>query len=169
MESKSWPIWIPPDNLLINGASRIKDNRGSDNPLEWITVLEKWTHFGGNICTDHHNIRTPPTGQRTIQWVHWTHGQIKWGSMWFWWGLKLEISLKTELCKFNYKHSSIVWIVYGKLLIKTDDSCTCFKIICHLTWFAGPRGKYVSCLNYRITKCLSFYLYYIHYVNCSIL
>ena len=35
------------------------DTKGSDNPLEWITGLEKWTHFGGHICTDHHNIRTP--------------------------------------------------------------------------------------------------------------
>ena len=76
--------------------------------------------------------------------------------------------------KFDYKqryifnrHSSIVWIVYGKLLIKTVASCTCLIIICQLIWFAGPRGKYVSRLNLIITTCLSFCLhYYIHYVNC---
>ena len=78
--------------------------------------------------------------------------------------------------KFHYKqryifnrHSSIVWILYGKLLIKTDASCTCLIIICQLIWFAGPRRKYVSCFTYIITTCLSFCLYYIHYVNCSIL
>ena len=25
---------------------------------------------------------------RSIQRVHWTHGQKKWGSKWFWWGFK---------------------------------------------------------------------------------
>ena len=78
--------------------------------------------------------------------------------------------------EFHYKqryifnrHSSIVWILYGKLLIKTDASCTCLIIICQLIWFAGPRGKYVSSFEYIITTCLSFCLYNIHYVNCSIL
>ena len=62
-------------------------------------------------------------------------------------------------CKQRYifnRHSSLVLTLYGKLLIKTDASCTCLIIICHLIWFAGHRGKYVSCLNYRITMCLSF-------------
>ena len=78
--------------------------------------------------------------------------------------------------KFHYKqryifnrHSSIVWILYGKLLIKTGASCTCLIIICQLIWFAGPRGKYVSCFEYIITTCSSFCLYYIDYLNCSIL
>ena len=56
---------------------------------------------------------------------------------------------------FNW-HSSIVWILYGKLLIKTDASCTCLIIIFHILRFAGHRGKYVSCLSYRITTCYHF-------------
>ena len=26
----------------------------------------------------------------SIHWVHWTHGQIKWKSMWFWWVFKIQ-------------------------------------------------------------------------------
>ena len=65
--------------------------------------------------------------------------------------------------KFNYKqryifyrHSSKVWIPYGKLLIKTDASCTCLIIIYHLIWFAGPRGKYhVWIIDYGVFSIIS--------------
>ena len=72
-------------------------------------------------------------------------------------------------CEFDYKQRYIFNILYGELLIKTDASCTCLIIICHLICFARPRGKYVSCLNSTISTCSSFYLYYIYYDNCSIL
>ena len=54
-----------------------------------------------------------------------------------------------------YSRMSIVFILYDKLLINTDASCTCVMIMCRLMWFAGPRGKYVPYLNSKTTTCLS--------------
>ena len=36
------------------------------------------------------SLRTIQWVHRTIQWVHRTHGQMKWGSIWFWWGFKTQ-------------------------------------------------------------------------------
>ena len=33
-------------------------------------------------------LKLDPVWLRSIQRVHCTHGQIKWGSKWFWWGFK---------------------------------------------------------------------------------
>ena len=67
VESKQWPIWIPNRRNTdpfrypsINGGSCTLthlDTEDFENPPEWILQLQKWTHFGRHICTDHHNMR----------------------------------------------------------------------------------------------------------------
>ena len=46
--------------------------------------------FPYNIVQDKTGVWSPADQglTNTIQRVHWTHGQIKWGSKWFWWGFK---------------------------------------------------------------------------------
>ena len=91
---------------------------------------------------------------RSIQWVHRTHGQMKWVSTWFWWGLKTQ----------NLPLNGTLGIILLSIKVWMHKECRWFFMIKQCTrpmlytllWLV----RNVFCLGYKLgTFVWVIYLY----------
>ena len=91
---------------------------------------------------------------RSIQWVHWTHDQMKWGSKWIWWGFKTQ---KLPLDRTLLTHwGRVTHICVGKQTIIGSDNGLSSGRRQAITWtnagilLIGPFGTNFSEISIKI-------------------